>query len=167
MIQPALSPSAASGADIWSTSDAFQFVDQPLHGNGQIVARVVNVQNTDPWAKAGVMIRDTESANSINALLFVSPANGVSFQGRSSTGGNTSTFLTVSGITAPRWLKLVRNGSTVTAYQSNDGASWTAVGTPQTVTMSANAWLGLAVGSKNNVILNTSTFDNVTVTPAP
>jgi hypothetical protein len=73
----------------------------------------------------------------------------------------------VSGITAPRWLKLVRSGSTVTAYQSNDGASWTMVGTPQTVAMSANAWLGLAVGSKNNVILNTSTFDKVTVTPAP
>ncbi len=158
---------SGSGADIWSTSDAFQFVDQPLHGNGQIFARVVNVQNTDPWAKAGVMIRDTELANSINALLFVSPANGVSFQGRSSTGGNTSTFFTVGGITAPRWVKLVRSGSTVSAYQSNDGASWTSVGTPQTVTMSANAWLGLVVGSKNNVILNTSTFDNVTVTPAP
>jgi Right handed beta helix region len=157
---------SGAGVDIWSTNDAFQFVDQPLHGNGQIVARVVNVQNTSDWAKAGVMIRDTESANSINALLFISPTNGISFQGRASTGNNTSTFATASGV-APYWLKLVRNGSTVTAYTSSSGTSWTQVGSPQTIAMSTNAWIGLAVGSKDNILLNTSVFDNVTVTPAP
>lgn len=160
---------SGSGKDIWSTNDAFQFVGQPLYGNGQIVARVLSVQNTDPWAKAGVMIRDTESANAVNALLFVAAAstNGISFQGRSSTGGATSTFLSVSGISAPYWLKLTRSGSTLTAYGSSDGSSWTQVGSSQTMTMSTNALVGLAVGSKNNAVLNTSTFDNVTITPTP
>ena len=157
---------SGAGLDIWNTNDAFQFVDQPLYGNGQIVARVVSVQDTSDWAKAGVMIRDTESANSINALLFVSPTNGVSFQGRTSTGNNTSTFATGSGA-APYWLKLVRNGTAVTAFTSSSGTSWTQVGTQQTITMSTNAWIGLAVGSKDNILLNTSVFDNVTVTPAP
>jgi hypothetical protein len=158
---------SGAGLDIWSTNDMFQFVDQPLHGNGQIVARVVSVEDTSPWAKAGVMVRDTESANAINALLFLTPTNGVSFQGRSSMGGNTGTYLTVSGVTVPSWLKLVRSGSTLTAYRSSDGSSWTAVGSPQTISMSSSAWIGLAVGSKNNSVLNTSVFDNVTVTPAP
>jgi regulation of enolase protein 1 (concanavalin A-like superfamily) len=160
---------SGSGTDIWSTSDAFQFVGQPLYGNGQIVARVLSVGNTNPWAKAGVMIRDTDAANAINALLFVSPAstNGISFQGRSSTGGTTSTFLSVSGLSAPYWLKLSRSGSTLTAYSSSNGSSWTQVGSAQTITMSTNAWVGLAVCSKNNSALNTSTFDNVTITPAP
>ncbi|HXI70040.1 MAG TPA: MBG domain-containing protein [Verrucomicrobiae bacterium] len=158
---------SGSGPDIWSSNDAFQFVDQPLYGNGQIVARVVSVQNTAPWAKAGVMVRDTESANSINALLFVSPTNGVSFQGRSITGGSSSTFQTTTGIGTPRWLKLIRSGSSLSAYQSSNGSSWTAVGTTQTITMSTNAWIGLAVGSRTNSVLNTSTFDNVTVTPTP
>lgn len=159
---------SGAGLDIWSTSDAFQFVDQPLYGNGQIVARVLSVDDTADWAKAGIMIRDTESANAINALLFLSPTtNGISFQGRTSTGGNTTTFAGTSGINAPYWLKLVRSGSTITAYYSSNGSSWTTLGTPQTISMSTSAWIGLAVGSKNNSMLNTSVFDNVTVTPAP
>ena len=48
-----------------------------------------------------------------------------------------------------------------------DGSSWTQVGSAQMMTMSTNAWIGLAIGSKNNTMLNTSTFDNVTITPAP
>jgi len=157
-----------AGLDIWSTSDTFQFVDQPLYGNGQIVAHVLSVQDTSDWAKAGVMIRDTDSGDAINALLFLTPTgNGISFQGRTSTGGNTSSFASLSGITAPYWLKLVRSGNTITAYYSSNGSSWTMLGAPQTIAMSATARIGLAVGSKNNALLNTSTFDNVTVTPAP
>src|SRR5438132_13189844 len=35
-----------AGADIWGTSDAFQYVNQPLAGDGQIVARVTSLMNT-------------------------------------------------------------------------------------------------------------------------
>jgi len=42
-----------SGADIWGMTDAFHFVYRTLSGNGQLVARVVSVQNTYHWAKAG------------------------------------------------------------------------------------------------------------------
>lgn len=157
---------SGSGVDIWSTNDSFQFVDQPLHGNGQIVARVLSVENTAPWAKAGIMIRDTELGNSKNALVYLSPTNGVSFQGRTSTAGNSSNFLTVSGITAPYWLKLSRSNSVLNAYYSSNGTSWTPISSAQTISMSTNAWIGLAVGSKDNSVLNTSMFDNVTVTPS-
>lgn len=156
-----------AGLDIWSTNDTFQFVDQPLSGNGQIVARVLSVENTAPYAKAGIMIRETESTDSKNALVYLSPTNGVSFQGRASTGGNSSNFLTVSGINAPYWLKLSRSNNLVNAYYSSNGSSWTPISSQQTITMSSNAWIGLAVGSKNNAVLNTSMFDNVTVTPSP
>ena len=59
-----------AGADIWGTADAFQFVYQPLTGDGQIVARVASVQNTAPWAEAGVMIRDTLTPGSRHAALL-------------------------------------------------------------------------------------------------
>ncbi|HZE98356.1 MAG TPA: hypothetical protein VE981_15095, partial [Planctomycetota bacterium] len=48
-----------AGADIWSTADSFHFVSMTLTGDGTIFARVVEIDNTDPWAKAGVMIRET------------------------------------------------------------------------------------------------------------
>ena len=46
-----------SGADIWGTADAFNFVYQKLSGDFQISARVTSEQNTNAGAKAGVMIR--------------------------------------------------------------------------------------------------------------
>ena len=112
------------------------------------------------------MIRDTLNDNAINALVYVSPASGISYQGRTTTGGNTVPNGSAFG-SAPWWIKLNRTGTTFTAYQSSDGSTWTQVGTSQTSTMSANAWIGLVVGSKNNMILNTSTFDNVTFTARP
>src|ERR1051325_10197457 len=46
-----------SGGDIWGGADAFQAVMQPVVGDVQIVVRVTSLQNTNTYAKAGVMLR--------------------------------------------------------------------------------------------------------------
>jgi endoglucanase len=152
---------AGSGADIWDTADAFRFLYVPVTGNCVITARVLAVQNTDPWAKAGVMIRESLNANSANALVAVTPGNGVTFQYRSTTGG-TSGFNNTTALNAPYWVRLVRSGNTFTAYRSPNGVTWTQQGTPQTFAMSATVYVGLALTSHNNSSLGTATFDNVT-----
>ena len=48
-----------SGWDIWGTADSFGYAYQPWTGNGEIIARVASLQNTDPSAKAGIMMRET------------------------------------------------------------------------------------------------------------
>src|SRR2546423_14518814 len=48
-----------SGADIWGASDAFRFHAQPISGDGTITARVTGIGDTNGWAKAGLMIRDS------------------------------------------------------------------------------------------------------------
>ena len=48
-----------SGEDIQGTADEFRYVYQTATGNCEIKARVTGVGNTNPWAKAGVMIRET------------------------------------------------------------------------------------------------------------
>ncbi len=78
----------ASGADIWERSDEFRFVYGRLSRDGEITARVDSVSATDPWTKAGVMIRETLSASSRYAYALVSPSNGVAFHYRASTGGS-------------------------------------------------------------------------------
>src|SRR4029453_10016710 len=40
----------ASGIDIDLFADEFHYVNQPLSGNGTIVAKVTSLQNTSPWA---------------------------------------------------------------------------------------------------------------------
>jgi len=149
-----------SGGDIWNTADAFQFVYVPVTGNATIVARVPSVQNTDPWSKAGVMIRESLAANAANALIAVTPGNGVTWQTRSGTGGATVNT-PAAGLTAPYWVKLVRSGNTFTGYRSPDGVTWTPQGTA-TFAMASTAFIGLALTSHNNALSCTAAFDNVT-----
>ena len=72
----------ASGGDIWGNADAFRFVSMRLSGDGELAARVVGLENTDAWAKAGVMIRETLTAGSPFAMSVVTPSNGAGFQFR-------------------------------------------------------------------------------------
>lgn len=150
-----------SGADIWDTADAFHLVYQTLTGDGSIVARVTAVGNTDPWAKAGLMMRGSLSANSAHAMMILSASQGSSFQWRATDGG-TMTFIQQSGVAAPYWLKLTRAGNLFTGYGSANGTTWTEVGNA-TIALPATVYVGLPVTAHNNAALNTSTFDNVSI----
>lgn len=153
-----------SGADIWNTADSFRFVYQPLNGNGEIIARVASIQNTDAWAKVGVMMRETLAAGSRHALMCLTPGNGLAFQRRTATGG-TSVHTSGGASGAPIWVRLVRSGNTITAFRSTNGTSWIQVAT-DTVAMASQIFVGLAVTSHANSVINVSTFDNVQVVGA-
>ncbi|HYF50381.1 MAG TPA: carbohydrate-binding domain-containing protein [Planctomycetota bacterium] len=148
-----------SGADIWDTADGFRFVYQPLNGDGTIVARVASLQNTDPWAKAGVMIRDGLNANGAHAMMAITALNGAAFQRRLSTGATTEH----TGTSGGNWVKLIRTGSTIAGYISNDNATWTKVNSC-TLTLGSSVYVGLVVTSHNNGVLCTAALDSVSVT---
>jgi len=165
----------ASGADIWDVTgigddfhDEFHYAYKTLAGTGSIVARVQSVSDTDNWAKAGVMIRETLNANSKHAMMVVTPGSGVSFQRRPETGGASANDDTAD-ITAPYWVKLERDlGGNFSAYSSADGASWQKVGLSEPIQMGTNVYIGLAVTAHNAsatceaVITNVTTTGNVT-----
>ena len=149
-----------SGSDIWNAADSFRFVYVTTNSTSfTMIARVASLQNINAWSKAGVMIRDSLNPGAANAFIAVTPGNGVSFQYRSSDGGNCNNT-TVSG-SAPYWVKLVGSGTNFTGYCSPDGTTWTQVGTTS-LTNITRAYIGLAVTSHNNPSLCTVTFDNVT-----
>jgi hypothetical protein len=148
-----------SGADIWNQSDGFQYAYQPVTGDGTIVARVNAVGNTAPYAKAGVMIRESLAANSRHALAALTPGGGVQFLRRTAAGGGSVTT-DDPGVSAPYWVRLVRSGNTFTAYDSADGVSWNLLGSA-TFPMAPTFYAGLAVNSHNNSTLCAATFDNV------
>jgi len=148
-----------AGDDIWGTADAFRYVYRALPGDGSIAARVATVQYVRAWTKAGVMIRQSLTADSAQASMLVSAAKGLAFQRRLSRGG-MSVNTGLAGA-APRWVKLVRVGSVVTAYTSADGATWTKVG-QDSLAMSGTVWVGLAVTSHDATTRATVTFDHVT-----
>jgi regulation of enolase protein 1 (concanavalin A-like superfamily) len=122
----------------------------------------LSVQNTDNNAKAGIMFRNSLSADSKEASLVMTANAGIKFLTRTKTGGSTN-HTDVTGKSAPYWLKLVRIGDTFKAYRSSDGVTWTKVD-EQTISMNSTIYVGLVVCSKKSGTLNTSTFDNVSIT---
>jgi regulation of enolase protein 1 (concanavalin A-like superfamily) len=156
---------SGSGGDIWSTSDNFQYAFQSVTGDQTITARVASQQNTNVWAKAGVMIRQTTAANSAYVFVMITPGNGVNMQYRPTNGGTSVQLAQQLGHVAPYWVRLVRSGSTFTGFSSADGATWAQVGTIS-VTMSSGVTAGLAVTAHNNAALSTVTFDNVSIAAA-
>ncbi|HKP96179.1 MAG TPA: hypothetical protein VJ385_10510 [Fibrobacteria bacterium] len=157
---------AGAGADIWGTADGFHYVYQRLNGNSQVVVRVSSVQNTNAWAKAGIMIRESLTAGSRHASVFVTPGNGVAFQSRAATG-QASTSGGTAGLVAPQWIKLARSGNRFSAFRSPDGVAWTPVGPARTLDMEPVVWVGLAVTGHNNPALCTATFTNFQLLPPP
>jgi regulation of enolase protein 1 (concanavalin A-like superfamily) len=153
-----------AGADIWGATDGFQYVYQSLPGDGQIVARVTSEQNTSSLAKAGVMLRTSTNAGSAHVILDMKPTGEAEFMVRATTGGTTTWIPPGATQGFPAWLKLQRIGSTVTAFISADGITWTTVGTT-TVSLGTTITVGMVVCSHTTSALNTSTFDNVTVGP--
>jgi regulation of enolase protein 1 (concanavalin A-like superfamily) len=148
---------AGGGNDIWGTLDQAHFVYQSLTGDATITTRVAAQSDTDPWAKSGVMIKQSTTAGSPYALLAVTPGNGIAFQYGYDTNVGGGTY------SAPEWLRLSRSGNVITAYSSPDGQTWTEVGST-TLTLSGPVLVGLFVCSHNSGLLNTSTFGDVTVT---
>lgn len=158
---------SGSGADIWATADSFHFVANNLTGDGEIRARITSQTNTDPSAKAGVMIRNGSGAGATHATMLLTPGNGFSFQSRTAAAGSSTMTAGPASNPAPNnWVRLTRSGTLLTGYVSSDGTTWTQVGTT-TITMSSSVSAGLAVTSHNNAVLGTVTFDNVVITPFP
>ena len=153
----------ASGSDIWENADAFRFVFKPLVGDGQLIARVPSFQFTDPWAKAGVMLRENTSAGSKYAFVTFTGQGGSSFQTRA-TPDNLTASADGPAAKIPHWLKLVRAGDIFTGYISADGETWELVGST-TIPMNKTLLVGLAVSAHNNSVLNSTLFDHVIVNP--
>jgi len=148
-----------AGADIWGTADAFHFTHQRLTGDGEIVARVATVSATHAWHKVGVMIRNDLTPGSAHGLMLVSSGKGLAFQRRVVTNGD-STHTAGPLLTAPQWVKIARAGNLITASWSNDGSTWSVVGS-DTIVMGPTVYIGLADSSHVAGTLGTATVDSV------
>src|SRR5262249_44231126 len=102
-------------------------------------------------------------ADAAQVLLDVPPRGSIELRTRSAKGAAT-TSVTSTAVTFPAWLKLSRSGTAVIGSVSTDGSVWRAVASanPSAVL----GLVGMAVNS-HSTKLNTSVFDNVTVTAPP
>ncbi|WP_159455924.1 RICIN domain-containing protein [Chitinophaga eiseniae] len=158
-----------SGTDIWThAADGFHFVYKEVTGNCSIIARVDSVGGTAANARAGVMIRsDLTSSSAQRAWIAVTPGKkGEAFMHgwtEVRAGANwEKQSRQIPGI--PYWVKIERIGDMITTYYSPDGASWAVEVEGRFAGFNGKAYIGLAVCSMANGVLNTSAFSNVSVT---
>lgn len=154
----------AGAGNIGGKADNFRFVYQALTADGEIKVRLPVVGNSSTSQRIGVMIRETPTSGSREAFMGVGSSGSYFSINRTSTGGNASSTSSATGTYPNVWVRLVRTGNTVTAYKSADGNTWTQVSS-QSITMASSIYIGFAVSSGASTTLNTSQFDNVTVTP--
>ncbi len=151
--------------DIWGKADGFHYVYRPLDGDGQVVARVISVENTNAHAKAGVMIRESPGPDARHASMVVTPVDGTQFLRRVELGGvTTNTNPGRDRGQLPRWVRLARKGDEFTASESADGKEWTPAGTA-TVPMAGKVLVGLVASSHQEAVTSTSRLDHATVGP--
>jgi ABC-type transport system involved in multi-copper enzyme maturation permease subunit len=154
---PANPPVGPSGEAV---ADSFYFVRRPLAGNGSITVRVTSLTGLIPsttgagsgtrpglvpWAKAGIIIKESTRPGSAYAAMMVTADHGVRMQDdyTSDTAGQPGAVSPAS----PRWLRLTRSGDTITGYDSADGTHWTQVGTVHLTGLPSTVQAGLFAAS--------------------
>lgn len=158
-----------NGADIYGTADAFRYVYLQADGDCEIQARVVSTNATNAWCKAGVMIRQSLTADSAHAHMNWNLGQGYEFQYRPAQGSATSNIGTLNQPqTLPRWVRLRRTGNAFSGYYAADSGgqpgTWQKLGTDASITMTGTVYVGLSALSHENNVLRQFVFDNVVTT---
>jgi regulation of enolase protein 1 (concanavalin A-like superfamily) len=153
----------ASGADIWNIADSGAFLAMPATGDYTLTARVVEQPdvidpNTSNNVKAGPMIREGIGPSDRYAFLFTTSGRGILWEGnrkaRNPSADGSGLFSQAGGADGatiyPQWLRLRKSNGVIIAFQSDDGASYTPVGDPQSyAAMSPTTYAGIAMSSGN------------------
>ncbi|WP_135366592.1 hypothetical protein [Halosimplex halophilum] len=160
-----------AGYDIWSATDEFHYYYTEVEGDFDVTVRVDSLADTDDWARAGLMVRQTLNDDAEHAMIRKTPGHETSVQWRSddgvdaqsTTSGGTDEAEVAGGTLAADWQRLVRSGETIEAYGSTDGSDWTLIAdiSPGEIDFAGSAYVGLAVCSHDQGTLTTAQFSNL------
>lgn len=149
------------GANIWSTTDAFQFVWKRLSGDVTISADVRFIgAGKEDHRKAVLMIRQSLDPDSPYADIALHGDGLTSLQFRRTPGAETEEVR--SPAKAPLRIRLERHANQFTMYTGNAGDELKPSGTAH-VTLTDPVYIGIGVCSHDADVLETAVFSNVTV----
>ncbi len=102
-----------------SSSDQMAYAKRRLCGNGEIIAKV-NQLNGLGWA--GIIMRENDDPGSKKVALLLNFSNFLRRESRTQTNGPATVQQIMSG--GATWLRLVRQGSQIIGYFSANGQQW-------------------------------------------
>ncbi len=140
-------------------NDVAHFVYAEICGDGEIIARLNQVQPAGVWG--GLMVRENLTQGSRKMALESSLSNMVRRDIRSSVNGNSmiTNWPIMPGMV---WLRINRTGNMFNLYTSHDGNNWQFRGASQLVLQEC-VLFGIYAESINNMTEATAIFDEVTI----
>ncbi|MGJ5793189.1 DUF1349 domain-containing protein [Streptomyces griseorubiginosus] len=166
-----------AGADIWGAGGQHDDAYGTVYRSGaavngtSVTARVDNLDNTNAWAKAGVVLRNnlTGSGSSPGyATVVVTPSNGVSFQWDSNGDGYLDQLTsTATSVKAPVWVRLTRTATQVSGYYSTDGSTFNQIGSAVTLPSMAATQDAGVIHTAHSTTVGSATFSNLRIVTSP
>jgi regulation of enolase protein 1 (concanavalin A-like superfamily) len=149
----------SGGHDIWDDGDDFTFLHQKVSGNFRITVAMLRLPSaTSSWSKAGPMVRESVERGSRQVLFAALGLEGAVVSWRTEKdGGSASTDSVGDGraldwntardavAKGPLYLRLTRQGDTITPEYSLDGTTFQPGSAPISVS-GLNAQLEVGVG---------------------
>ncbi len=149
----------ASGADIWSSKDAFHFVWRKVTGDSALSAAIEFVgKGKNEHRKACLMIRESLSADSPYADIAVHGSGLTSMQFREARGGETHEIQSLAS--APHEVGIQRIGQYVTVSLGS-GENRTQMGGAVRLNLGSEYYIGLALCSHEADVAEEARFSQV------
>jgi len=149
------------GTDIFSNNDQFRLVWAEASGDVRLAARIDFLHDTDKYAKAGVMIRNSVAPDSAHVLLHVFPDGKLVIAWRE-RDGQPMKEKEIADAGFPVHVELERKDGRITGRYSQDGKTWQSAPLPDAIQLNEDLLVGLAVLSHDkNSSLARAVFEEI------
>ena len=152
----------ASGANLWSTVDAFHFVWKKVSGDVSLTADMAFPSvtgNPSPHRKAVLMFRQTLDADGMYVDAAQHGSGMTALQYRRQRSSTTQDI--ELNIESPRQIRLEKRGDTITMLLSNHGEPLHQVGASIKLHLEEPFYAGIGVCSHNKDVVEKATFSDV------
>ena len=153
---------AGGGENMWFTNDAFHFVWKKVSGDVSLAADIRWIgSGGNAHRKAGLLIRQSLDADSPYADAVVHGDGLASLQYRETAGGPTREIQ--SNVSAPRRIRLEKEGDYVFLSVAREGDALQAAGGSFKIKFAEPFFVGLAVCAHDNNALEKAVFSGVQI----
>jgi sugar lactone lactonase YvrE len=157
---------AGGGSNMWFGADAFHFVWRPLAGDVTLAAQVRWLTATgNPHRKACLLIRQGLAPDSAYADAVLHGDGLTALQCRAEPGGPTREIQSL--LSAPRTLRLERQGDFFTMSVAREGESLQPAGGSFRLRLADPVYVGLGVCAHDDLALVEAEFSEVRLTNSP
>src|SRR2546430_898375 len=151
---------AGSGENMWSASDAFQFVWKKMSGDVTLMADITFLgKGVNEHRKAVLMIRQSLDADSPYVDVALHGSGLTSLQYREEKGAATHEIQ--ANVSAPKRLRLVKRGAYFSMWLADKGGEFHLAGGSTRIALQEPFYVGVGVCSHDANVIEKAVFSNV------